>query len=137
MQPVPRPTGAAITGRALRLKCPRCGGAPMFSGLFQMHERCAHCELKFEREPGYFLGSIYFNYGISALIITVTWVVLRFGYDVPAKQLLAGLLVFLIVFQVLFFRYARALWLAMDCRLDPALYAPSPAAPTEHTTPSR
>ena len=75
-----RPSGSTITLRALRLKCPRCGGAPMFAGLFRMHETCAHCHLKFEREPGYFLGSIYINYGITALIVTVGWITLRFGY---------------------------------------------------------
>jgi uncharacterized protein (DUF983 family) len=117
-----RPIGSTIIFRALRLKCPRCGGAPMFCGVFKMHERCASCDLKFEREPGYFLGSIYINYGLSALIITVGWITLRFGYKFDAKLLLVGFLVFLVVFQSLFFRYARALWLAMDCRFDRSLY---------------
>ena len=97
----------------------------MFAGLFKMHERCAHCELKFEREPGYFLGSIYFNYGAAALIITVSWVILRFGYGVEPKLLLGCLLAFLVIFQTLFFRWARALWLAMDCRIDASLYPPA------------
>jgi hypothetical protein len=103
----------------------------MFGGLFRMHERCAHCQLKFEREPGYFLGSIYINYGITALILTVGWVTLRFGYDVNAKVLLFGFMAFLVVFQSLFFRYARALWLAMDCRIDPSLYADEEESPVE------
>jgi uncharacterized protein (DUF983 family) len=128
-----RPSGSTITLRALRLKCPRCGGAPMFAGLFRMHERCANCQLKFEREPGYFLGSIYINYGITALVVTVGWVTLRFGYDVNAKVLLFGFLAFLIVFQSLFFRYARALWLAMDCRVDPSLYADPAESPEEES----
>ncbi len=103
----------------------------MFAGLFRMHERCAHCHLKFEREPGYFLGSIYINYGITAVIITIGWVVLRFGYDVDPKTLLIGFGTFLVVFQSLFFRYARALWLAMDCRFDSSLYADGAELPAE------
>src|SRR6478609_10637763 len=99
----------------------------MFSGLFRTNECCAHCHLKFEREPGYFLGSIYINYGITAVIITIAWVTLRFGYDVDPKWLMVGFLIFLVVFQSLFFRYARALWLAMDCRLDRSLFDNSPA----------
>ncbi|MBS0260483.1 MAG: DUF983 domain-containing protein [Planctomycetes bacterium] len=98
-----------------------------------MHERCAHCQLKFEREPGYFLGSIYINYGLAALIITVAWITLRFGYKVDAKLLLPAFMVFLVVFQTLFFRYARALWLAMDCRIDPSLYADVPEPQAEPT----
>lgn len=94
----------------------------MFSGLFRTRENCPNCGLKFEREPGYFLGSIYLNYGITALVSTVTWVVLRFGYDLPAKPVMAGLLAFCILFPTLFFRYARALWLALDLRFDTKLF---------------
>src|SRR5205807_8791461 len=121
--PVHRPSGATITLRALRLKCPRCGGAPMFSGLLRTNERCAHCHLKFEREPGYFLGSIYINYGITAMLLTVGWIVLRFGYGIDSRWLVFGLAAFLVVFQVFFFRYARALWLALDCQFDASLFA--------------
>lgn len=128
-----RPSGTTITLRALRLKCPRCGQAPMFDGLFRMHERCAHCHLKFEREPGYFLGSIYINYGLTALIMTVGWVTLRFGYDIDSKWLLIGFSIFLVVFQSLFFRYARALWLAMDCRIDASLYDDQAESPVEQS----
>jgi hypothetical protein len=98
----------------------------MFRGLFHMHERCAACGLKYEREPGYFLGSIYINYGVTALLLTVAWVTLRFGYGIESRWLLAGLFAFCVVFQTLFFRYARALWLAMDCKFDRSLFADTP-----------
>lgn len=98
----------------------------MFSGPFKMHERCEACGFKYEREPGYFLGSIYVNYGLTALLLIFAWVTLRFGVGVESKWLLAGLLVFCIAFQTFFFRYARALWLAMDCRLDSSIFADTP-----------
>ena len=41
-----------------------------------MHAECGHCRLRFEREPGYFLGSIYINYGFTALLVTVFYVAL-------------------------------------------------------------
>jgi uncharacterized protein (DUF983 family) len=113
-----RPSAGTLIWRALRLRCPRCGKAKMFRGLFQMHENCPACHLKFEREPGYFLGSIYINYGLCALLTTIAWMVLQLGYDVEARPLAYGLLVFCIVFGVVFFRYARALWLALDCRFE-------------------
>lgn len=90
----------------------------MFTGLFHMHATCPECALKFEREPGYFLGSIYINYGLTALITTVAWIVLRFVYGFEARPLAIGLLTFCVVFGVFFFRYARALWLALDCRFE-------------------
>ena len=90
----------------------------MFKGLFRMHESCAHCGLKYEREPGYFLGSIYINYGVTAFLLTAGWMLLRYGVGIEAWSLLVPFAVCLVVFQTLFFRYARALWLAMDCRFD-------------------
>jgi uncharacterized protein (DUF983 family) len=121
-----RPPASTLIFRALRLKCPRCGQAPMFSGLFCTIERCAHCGLKFEREPGYFLGSIYINYGITALLLTVAWITLRFGYGIESRWLVFGLAAFLVVFQMFFFRYARALWLALDCQFDASLFTDIP-----------
>jgi uncharacterized protein (DUF983 family) len=124
---VHRPSASTITLRALRLRCPRCGETKMFTGLFRMHESCAHCGLKYEREPGYFLGSIYINYGITAFLTSVGWVGLRFGCGVESRWLIYAFAAFCVLFPMLFFRYARALWLAMDCRFDSSLFAGPPS----------
>src|SRR5262245_51751670 len=116
-----RPPGSTLTLRALRLRCPRCGKTKMFSGLFHMHESCVACGLKYEREPGYFLGSIYINYGITAFVTSVGWVTLRFVYGIESRWLIAGFAAFCVLFPAVFFRYARALWLSMDCRFDKSL----------------
>lgn len=92
----------------------------MFTGLFRMRETCPHCGLKFEREPGYFLGSIYINYGLTALITTIGWVSLRYAFGYQAAWAPFGFALFCVVFPTFFFRYARALWLAMDCRFESA-----------------
>lgn len=126
---MPTPPASVLIGRALRLLCPRCGRAKMFTGLFRMHETCPGCGLKFEREPGYFLGSIYLNYGMTAGLTTAAYVLLRFGMEIEARKLLVPLLVFIVLFSTLYFRYARALWLAMDCRFDSSLFAEESPAP--------
>ncbi len=95
-----------------------------------MHKICAHCDLTYEREPGYFLGSIYVNYGVTALLITAGWITMQFAFGFPPRTLLFPFLAFCVIFQTLFFRYARALWLAMDCRFDQSLFdVPPPEAP--------
>ena len=63
---------STLMGRALRLKCPRCGEGAIFSGPFTTLDHCSHCKLKYERAPGYFLGSIYINYGLTAWAITIS-----------------------------------------------------------------
>ena len=84
-----------------------------------MHTECPQCGLRYERAPGYFLGSTYVNYAFTALITTITFIALRFGWGIPGEQLLWPLLVFCFGFPVLFFRHARALWLGMDIIFDP------------------
>ena len=59
-----------MLGRALRLRCPRCGEGMLFLGWFHMRSRCDWCGLIYEREPGFFLGSIYVNYGLTAVLTT-------------------------------------------------------------------
>ena len=43
----------------------------IFTGFPKMHERCPTCGLKFEREPGYFLGAMYVSYGLALVTIVV------------------------------------------------------------------
>ncbi|MDA1015728.1 MAG: DUF983 domain-containing protein, partial [Planctomycetota bacterium] len=107
-----------VLSRAIRLRCPRCGDAALFSGWFSMPERCPSCEFKFEREPGYFLGSAYINYGVTAILMTMSYVGLHFVAEIDNRSLMAPLLGFCIVFPLVFFRFARSVWLGMDCFFD-------------------
>jgi hypothetical protein len=84
-----------------------------------MHEHCAHCGRKFSRDPGYMLGSIYFNYGVTALIVLVAYFSFYFSEILTPKQSLAVLTTFSVVFPLWFFRYARSLWMAFDELFDP------------------
>lgn len=105
--------------RALKLKCPRCGNAPIFKGWFSMHDACPACGRKFNRAPGYLLGSIYFNYGVTASIVVALYFALFFSDVLTDPQRLAAISVFGILFPMWFFRYARAYWIAFDERWDP------------------
>src|SRR5690349_5485938 len=107
-----------LWSRAMHLRCPRCGEGPLFIGRFKMHERCTACNLKYERSPGYFLGSTYFNYGQTALTMTAAFLILHFGFEVPKEWLAPPLALYCVVWPLLWFRYARALFLAFDCYVD-------------------
>ena len=114
--------------RSLRLRCPRCGGSRIFSGWFRMNEACESCGLKYGREPGFFLGSIYFNYGMTALLVVVVYFACYFGEWLSPQTLLWSLTAFSVVFPIWFFRYARSLWLGMDHWLDPQSQAVAAAS---------
>jgi len=108
-----------LLGRALRLRCPLCGQGKLFRGWLTMHRECPNCGVKFEREPGFFLGSIYINYGLTSLIVAIAYPVLLFGGFVAETPLLIGSLVFVVVFSLLIFPWARSLWLGFDQWRDP------------------
>ena len=115
-----RPVSAgAATGRALRLRCLVCGETPMFTGLFAMHERCSACRFTYEREPGYFLGSIYFGYGGLALVTMVAAVLMQFVFRLSLWWILGSLSAFALAFTTLGFRHARAAWMVLDLLCDP------------------
>lgn len=114
----PTVSWGTLMGRALRLRCPRCGEGAMFSGPLSTNDRCTSCRMKFERAPGFFLGSIYVNYGLTAIAVTVAYVTLHVGLGWTNRQLTLPLTGFCMLFPALAFRHTRALWLAMDCHWD-------------------
>jgi uncharacterized protein (DUF983 family) len=112
----------------------------LFSGWFQMHPRCESCGLPFQREPGFYLGSIYVNYGLTALVVTTVYVgafiLTRSGVVAgDAERLLWPLAAFTLLFPLWFFRYARGVWLGFDEFLDPHRPKP-PREPAEPPSPS-
>jgi uncharacterized protein (DUF983 family) len=123
----PAPTAAARRSqslsvclwRAARLRCPACGNANIFRGWFAMHDKCAACGRRYQRDAGYFLGSIYFNYGVTGMLVVAVYFTLYFGDVFTNDQRLVLLAAFVLVFPIWFFRYARALWMGLDEWLDP------------------
>jgi uncharacterized protein (DUF983 family) len=110
---------STLLGRALRLRCPMCGVGKLFCGWFRMPNRCEHCNFGFERGPGYWLGSIYVNYGLTALLVTISYFVLFFTDALPQTAVLWLLTVFCVLFPLWFFRYGRSIWIALDLYFDP------------------
>ena len=105
--------------RSLKLKCNLCGQGSLFKGWFQMHPSCSHCGHVFEREPGFFLGSVYINYGLTALIICAFYPIMLYRETITPRALLISATIFMVVFPIWFFRYARALWCGFDEWVDP------------------
>jgi len=106
----------------------------MFRGLLAMHERCSACGLRFEREPGYFLGSIYLNYGAAIAVAIALHLVLSTSLGWSAGGELAVIVPVVVALGFFLFRVARALWLAFDLHFDPP--EPHEFAPPEVTTSS-
>lgn len=103
-----------MLGYGLRLKCPRCGVGALYEKLFRMHATCANCGLKFEREPGYFIGAMYISYGATVGIAAAGFFLLDAFTGININQQLALWVPFAVIFPLIFFRYSRSLWLVLD-----------------------
>jgi uncharacterized protein (DUF983 family) len=103
--------------------CPRCRSGKIFKRslwLFpSMYERCLFCDLKFEREDGYFLGAMYIGYGLAlvtiAVLATLIWFFLRWSL---INAVIGGLILFLPLTPFLTVM-ARVLWIYLDQTIDP------------------
>ena len=124
-----------LLGRGLRLRCCLCGQGHLFRNWFSMHPCCSHCGHVYEREPGFFLGSVYINYGLTSLIICGLYPILRFSNTISPRILLVSATVFMLTFPIWFFRYARSLWCAFDELVDPVPPASRPAVPADQAEP--
>ena len=110
---------ARIARRALALACPRCGGAPLFTGWFTMRRECALCGLVFERAQGYWVGAIYVNYAVTSTLALGGYFTLWAYTDLSTAAQLAVWIPFLLVFPLWFFRYSRSLWLSLEFFVNP------------------
>lgn len=104
---------------AAGLRCPKCDQGQLFRGWFSMHKQCSECGLEFEREQGFYLASIYFNYGAAAIVSASAYTLLAIVYGYSSEIVLAACLVFTIGFPLWFFRYARSVFLAIDYYIHP------------------
>jgi len=114
---------ASVLRGILRQLCPRCRTGKIFRKsvwLFPgMHERCPACGLKFDREPGYFLGAMYIGYGLGvgalALLTALVWEVSKWPL---LKSMAGGIVLFLPLAPVLTWM-ARVLFIYLDQGIDP------------------
>ncbi|MBM2837206.1 MAG: hypothetical protein HW409_1395, partial [candidate division NC10 bacterium] len=78
-----------------------------------------NCDLRFEREQGYFVGAIYLNYAATVIIMIAGYIVLDYFFNLSLTMQLVVWIVFGVCFPLFFFRYARSLWLSIDYLVDP------------------
>lgn len=112
-----------MVGRALRRRCPNCGAAGIFRGWFRLIERCPSCQLHLERhESGYQVGAYMLNIAVSELL--GVGVLLAIGIatwpDPPWNLLLYGGAALMILSPIVFYPFARTLFLALDLAFRPA-----------------
>jgi uncharacterized protein (DUF983 family) len=108
-----------LLSRALRLRCPECGGGGIFTHWLTIKERCPHCDYEFAREGGYFLGAYALNLIFAEFIPVGLMIVLLIWSDLSWIVLEAVLIPLAVILPFLFFPFARTLWMALDLSFTP------------------
>jgi uncharacterized protein (DUF983 family) len=119
----PRPTLGRLTGRALLLRCPRCGGRGIWESWFKMKHACPTCGQVLERGESrdFWIGAYLINLVVAetaaVLIAAIVWLTLwprvSFNFLWGASMVLA------VVTPIVFYPFSRDLWLAWDLHFRP------------------
>lgn len=120
-------TGAASSqkrrGRlaaASRMRCPECRIGILYAVPHSMNRRCPKCGIRFEREPGYFTGSIWIGVILATpislgLLCGTMWV---FPDLHPALAGIGAVILFSPLLP-LTIRIARSFWMYFDHQMQP------------------
>ena len=108
---------AVTMGRAIRRRCPYCGGGGIFKSYFSLKKRCPHCNTLFEHEEGFFLGSYVINIGFTELVtvLIVVWMIFALSLSVLEMQIIGVTLA--VAMPILFYPIALLMWIALDISL--------------------
>jgi len=84
-----------------------------------MFDRCPVCDLRFEREQGYFLGAMYISFVLGMLVVSVIavtlWLAMGWGFT---KVTTWAVVAFLPLAPAITL-FARVLWIYLDQTVDP------------------
>jgi uncharacterized protein (DUF983 family) len=127
---------ARLLWRALRLRCPNCGGGPIFDSWLRMRHHCPRCGLPMERgEQGYQVGSYMFNLVAAELVFAAIFLGVLYATwpEPPWTLLLYGGMALMLIVPFVFFPFSKTLFLAFDLTFRP----PAPGELVERDAPSR
>jgi uncharacterized protein (DUF983 family) len=91
----------------------------MFRGFPRMHRACPVCGLRYEREPGYFLGAMYISYGLAVPLMLVFFLLFWRFTEWKFTMLMLASLAALLPFAPGLTLLSRVLWIYLDQKIDP------------------
>jgi uncharacterized protein (DUF983 family) len=112
------PRFRTLLKRALTRRCPQCGARGIFRTYLSLRDQCPRCGYRFEREEGYFLGAYAVNL-IAAEFITIALLVyflVRTAYSWVTLEFI--FIPLAVILPILFFPFARTLWMVIDLMID-------------------
>ncbi|MFN5912551.1 MAG: DUF983 domain-containing protein [Bacteroidota bacterium] len=102
-------------------KCPRCHEGTFFESYFydlphvgDVKEKCDHCGLEFEKEPGFFYGAMYVAYALAVATFVTLWVSMSLFFPFLSTGWQIGVvLTSIVVLSPALFGLSKIIWANM------------------------
>ena len=106
--------------------CPQCQKESMYvdqnllhlNNVIKMHERCSHCNLKYQIEPSFFYGAMYVSYGLNVAIGILTFIIV-FQFDRSMMASFISIIIVLILAFPVVMRMSRNIYINFFVSYDP------------------
>ena len=107
--------------------CPRCHQESMYvnknpyiiTKLYQMHENCSSCGLKYKIEPSFFFGAMYVSYGLTIAIGVASYIIASAFLDMNVNEALIAISIGILLLMPITARLARNIYIHMFVRFNP------------------
>ena len=107
------------------MKCPRCHEGDLyktptfsFKKSFEMYDVCPHCGQKYVLEPGFYYGSMFISYILTAFLMFGTFAIAKFILDVEITTAFICCTLIIAALFIWIFRISRSVWIHFFVKFD-------------------
>ena len=107
------------------MKCPRCHEGDLyktptfsFKKSFEMYDVCPHCGQKYVLEPGFYYGSMFVSYILTAFLMFGTFAIAKFILDVEITTAFICCTLIIAALFIWIFRISRSVWIHFFVKYD-------------------
>lgn len=106
--------------------CPKCQEESMYldknpynlGKIYQMNEKCGHCQTKYKIEPSFFYGAMYVSYALGVAFSVTAFVISYLFFKTSLKTAFISIIVTLIIFMPIIMRLSRNIWINFFISFD-------------------
>lgn len=110
----------------LRRKCPQCHEGEFFVShpynlkrIGDTHETCKSCNLKYEREPGFYYGAMFVSYALGVIVFVGLWALMHFAFpEVHVGWQITIILVSISLLGPYLYALSKIIWINMFVKYD-------------------
>lgn len=86
--------------------------------IFNMYDRCSHCNTKYKIEPSFFYGAMYVSYGVGIAFAVAAFVIAFLILGTTLLHTFIVITITLIAFLPVIIRLSRNIWINIFIHYD-------------------